>query len=178
MPSSFTVIGEGDLYDATENTIQEEENALDALEAALNTCQEDAVNAGDDPAVECEDEYDDVVDQIADIADEKAALAADDGWFIDLLDGSIKQKNFSSPIVFNSVVLFSTYQGSRSASANVCSAGTTTGLSNLYAVNLLDGSAVIDLYNPDYPVWIWAIFSLPHTLMAMLCSRTGRRCRW
>ena len=53
VPSSYTVIGEGDLYDATENTIQEEENALDALEAALNTCQEDAVNDGDDPAVEC-----------------------------------------------------------------------------------------------------------------------------
>ena len=39
------------------------------------------------------DEYDaDVVDQIADIADEKAALAADDGWFINILDGSIRTK--------------------------------------------------------------------------------------
>jgi len=68
---------------------------------------------------------------------------------MDLLDGSEKQKVFSSARVFDAVVLFSTYQGQANAADDVCTATSSSGNSNVYAVNLLDGSAVLDLSNAE-----------------------------
>ncbi|HDH15567.1 MAG TPA: hypothetical protein ENG90_03680 [Gammaproteobacteria bacterium] len=104
---SYTALGEGDLYDATANLIQ------DGSPAQKVTAQ--------------------------------AALDASSGWFIDLLEGTVKQKSFSTAQIFNSVILFSTYQGQRSTSADVCTATTSSGLSNLYAISLLDATAVANL---------------------------------
>ena len=77
----------------------------------------------------------------------KADLAAKSGWFIDLLEGDIKQKVFSEARIFESVILFSTYQGERGNQADVCSATSADGQSKIYALNLLNGSAVLDLSN-------------------------------
>jgi hypothetical protein len=107
VPTGYTAIGEGDLYDATENLIQD---GSDAEKAAA-----------------------------------QAALDASSGWFIDLLDGTFKQKTFSPARIFDSVILFSTYQGERVEPADVCTASTSSGQSNVYAVNLLDASATLDI---------------------------------
>jgi len=107
VPGSYTTLTEADLYDATNNDIQ------DGSAAQQATAQ--------------------------------AALDASSGWFIDLKDGSINQKSFSSARIFDSVILFSTYQGQRSTSSDVCTATTSSGLANLYAISLLDATAVADL---------------------------------
>ena len=106
-PGSYTALGEGDLYDATNNDIQ------DGSAAQKVAAQ--------------------------------AALDASSGWFIDLLDGTVKQKSFSTARIVNSVILFSTYQGQRGTSLDVCTATTTSGLSKLYAISLLDATAVANL---------------------------------
>jgi len=41
--------------------------------------------------------------------------------------------------------LFSTYQGQRGTSLDVCTATTTSGLSKLYAISLLDATAIANL---------------------------------
>ena len=79
----------------------------------------------------------------------KADLAAKSGWFIDLLEGDIKQKVFSEARIFESVILFSTYQGERGNQADVCLATQADGQSKIYALSLLDGSAVLDLSNAN-----------------------------
>ena len=107
VPGSYTTLGEGDLYDATENLIQD---GTDAEKLAA-----------------------------------QAALDASSGWFIDLLDGTIKQKTFSPARIFDGVILFSTYQGERVVPDDVCTAGSSDGLSNIYAVGLLNASASLDL---------------------------------
>ena len=107
VPGSYTAVGEGDLYDATENLIQD----------------------GD----------------AGQIAAAQAALGASNGWFIDLLDGTFKQKTFSPARIFDSVILFTTYQGERSVPDDVCTATTSSGLSQVYALNLTDASARLDL---------------------------------
>jgi type IV pilus assembly protein PilY1 len=87
-------------------------------------------------------------------ADEQAAaasaIATSDGWFIDLLDESNnqKQKVFSEARIFESVILFSTYQEvSGEINTDVCAATSTQGQSHVYALSLIDGSAVLDLSN-------------------------------
>ena len=129
VPSSYSVITEGDLYDATENLIQE----------PIAGYTEEELTA-DPPS-------DEVATALATVEAAKAALADKSGWYIDLLDGDAKQKAFSPARIFDSVILFSTYQGDRNSSNDVCLATSTTGQSNVYALNLLDGTAVLDLSN-------------------------------
>ena len=149
VPSSYSVITEGDLYDATENLIQEPIANLDNEIAELRQEQADCEVAGD-PDVVCltdQDILDYETDARASAAQAEEDLAEKSGWFIDLLDGDAKQKAFSPARIFDSVILFSTYQGTRNSSDDVCLATSTTGQSNVYALNLLDGSAVLDLSN-------------------------------
>ena len=107
VPTTYVALGEGDLYDATGNEIQDGSAAQ----------------------------------QVAAVA----ALNAKNGWFIDLLDGSSKQKVYSAARIFNSVIFFTTYQGTRPPVADVCEIAASKGSSKIYAVSLLDATAALDL---------------------------------
>ena len=148
VPSSYTTITEGGLYDASENLVQEPLAELASAVAEHDKCIEDNIGnpAAQALCPEVPDE-DAITDAQAIVDQAELDLADKSGWFIDLLDGDIKQKVFSDARIFDSVILFSTYQGERNATADVCLATTTSGLSNVYAMNLLDGSAVLDLSN-------------------------------
>ena len=154
-----SVITEGDLYDATENLIQNPLAEVVVEVAELIDDQEvcEATLPGDRDPIDSECmtdeeiaayEADATVDAEAIVAKAKADLAEKKyGWYIDLLDGDAEQKVFSPARIFDSVILFSTYQGTRNSSNDVCLATSTTGQSNVYALNLLDGTAVLDLSN-------------------------------
>ena len=78
----------------------------------------------------------------AEIAAARTALAAANGWYIDMLgevNGSNQsgEKVLSRALTFGGVVYFSTYQPSATISAN-CTI--SPGLSKLYTVNLSDGT--------------------------------------
>ncbi|GEM_PF-2789037 len=67
------------------------------------------------------------------------ALNAADGWLIDLADG---EKGFSAAKVYDYAVLFTTYNGDRSASTDACDAQSTSGESHFYALNMTNGASI------------------------------------
>jgi type IV pilus assembly protein PilY1 len=77
-------------------------------------------------------------------AQQDVLLAAAPGWFIDL-EG--KEKGFSKALVYDHIILFTTYTGERGASTDSCKVINTQGSSYLYALNMQDGSAVRDFDN-------------------------------
>jgi hypothetical protein len=120
------------------------------LEEAVDDGLVESVNDGLLPnSAVCESEKDAFYAQKDVVDGHKADLAAKSGWFIDLLEGDIKQKVFSEARIFESVILFSTYQGERGNQADVCLATQADGQSKIYALSLLDGSAVLDLSNAN-----------------------------
>lgn len=75
-------------------------------------------------------------------------ISASKGWFIDL---SIGEKSMSKARLYNHVVLFTTYSGTRSNVIDLCSTNTVTGVSKLYAIDMSDASAFEnDINKPNY----------------------------
>jgi hypothetical protein len=98
-----------------------------------------------DADLDSKPDYADVIDE-DDLVDTTAApgsAATGPGWYINLLsDTGKKQKGFSKAKVYDYVVLFTTYSGS-SVSAAECSAASSTGVSHLYAISMIDGSPIL-----------------------------------
>ena len=67
------------------------------------------------------------------------ALNAADGWLIDLAAG---EKGFSAAKVYDYAVLFTTYNGDRTANVDTCDALTTQGESKFYALNMTNGASI------------------------------------
>lgn len=69
----------------------------------------------------------------------KGNISASKGWFIDLEDG---EKSMSKALLYNHVVLFTTYSGTVSSVADLCKTDTITGETQLYAIDMSDASAL------------------------------------
>ncbi len=107
----YLSIGENDLYDASDNRIQD--------------------------------------GTVSEINQSKIELAGSSGWYIKLIANGVKQKVFSEPRVFNSVISFTSFQGERSESDDRCTASSSMGRNSIYAIKLVDGSAVLDINEDD-----------------------------
>ncbi|HEC26535.1 MAG TPA: hypothetical protein ENI67_03915 [Gammaproteobacteria bacterium] len=103
----YISIGEGELYDASNNLIQE-------------GSESEIIQAGTE-------------------------LAGKSGWYINLIDNGVKQKVFSKARIFNSVISFTSFQAKRTESEDICAATSSMGDNSLYAIKLIDGTAVLDI---------------------------------
>lgn len=115
-PAAYETITEDDLYDATDNRVA------------------DANAETDDPLGESEQ------------SDEETALAAKEGWFIDLqADGTSGEKVLSTPLIFRNRVVFVTYQPNVDVAEDgddqaVCNP--RVGLSRVYYVDVSNGAPI------------------------------------
>lgn len=106
----------------------------------------DGNDAGSEP------DYADIVDEddLVDATTLPGTAASGSGWYIDLKTKTgEKQKGFSNAKVYDYVVLFTAYSGSSTA-ADVCSASSSVGTSSLYAISMIDGSAVLQVSDGDF----------------------------
>ncbi|MEW8563928.1 MAG: hypothetical protein AB2541_17600 [Candidatus Thiodiazotropha sp.] len=69
------------------------------------------------------------------------SLALLKGWFIDL---GYSEKSYSKAVLYDYLVLFTTFSAERSAELAACEARGASGVGRAYAVNMRDASAVID----------------------------------
>ncbi len=76
-------------------------------------------------------------------------LSGKSGWYINLINDGVKQKVFSSARIFNSVITFSSFQGARSESEDLCTATSSMGKNSIYAIKLVDGTAALDMNEDD-----------------------------
>lgn len=86
---------------------------------------------------------------VSEINQSKTELSGSSGWYINLIAGGVKQKVFSKPRVFNSVISFTGFQGERSESGDRCTASSSMGKGSIYAIKLVDGTAVLDMNEDD-----------------------------
>ncbi len=97
-------------------------------------------------------DYANVVDEddLVDATTLPGGAATGPGWYIDLVSTSgAKQKGLSNAKVYDYVVLFTTYSGS-STSADACAPSASSGVSHLYAINMIDGSAILQVDGSDF----------------------------
>jgi type IV pilus assembly protein PilY1 len=97
----------GELYNATENLIQDGSQQQQVIEERL-------------------------------LAGE-GSIEGTKGWFIDL---STAEKSVTRAVLYDNIVLFTTYSGSVSANLDLCEANKVVGTSRLYAVDMSNGSAI------------------------------------
>ncbi len=71
----------------------------------------------------------------------KSAHATLDGWYIDL---GYSEKSFSKAVLYDYLVLFTTFSAERSPDLAACEARGSSGVGRAYAVNMRDASAMID----------------------------------
>jgi type IV pilus assembly protein PilY1 len=106
----------------------------------------DGSDAGTDP------DYAAVVDEgdLVNATPSPGTAASGSGWYIDLETSTgEKQKGFSKAKVYDYVVLFTTYSGS-STPAEECTGTSSTGVSHLYAINMIDGSAILQVSGSNF----------------------------
>ncbi|MBT3048892.1 MAG: VWA domain-containing protein [Candidatus Thiodiazotropha sp. (ex Clathrolucina costata)] len=75
------------------------------------------------------------------------SLALLKGWFIDL---GYSEKSYSKAVLYDYLVLFTTFSAERSAELAACEARGASGVGRAYAVNMRDGSAVIDGFGGSF----------------------------
>jgi type IV pilus assembly protein PilY1 len=102
-PTTYAVTEFDDLYDATDNLVQDG-----------NATQ---------------------------IANAQNALATMNGWYMDL---GYSEKSYSKAVLYDYLVLFTTFSAERSAELAACEARGASGVGRAYAVNMKDASAMID----------------------------------
>ncbi|MEW8525464.1 MAG: VWA domain-containing protein [Candidatus Thiodiazotropha endolucinida] len=69
------------------------------------------------------------------------SLASLNGWYIDL---GFSEKSYSKAVLYDYLVLFTTFSAERSAELAACEARGASGVGRAYAVNMKDASAIID----------------------------------
>jgi type IV pilus assembly protein PilY1 len=98
---------------------------------------------------------------LVDATNAPGAAASGKGWYIDLIspDGD-RQKGYTDAVVYDYVVLFSTYTGTSTPSGDVCLPASSTGVSHIYAIDMRHGKSVLkvdggyfrELENGDDPL--------------------------
>lgn len=100
-------------------------------------------------------DYADFVDEddLVDATSTPGGAASGPGWYIDLIANGLnsgkKQKGFSNVKVYDYVVLFTVFFGNSTA-ADVCEASQSTGASTLYALNMINGSAILQVSGNNF----------------------------
>ncbi|MET0069082.1 MAG: VWA domain-containing protein [Candidatus Thiodiazotropha sp.] len=75
------------------------------------------------------------------------SLALLKGWFIDL---GYSEKSYSKAVLYDYLVLFTTFSAERSVELAACEARGASGVGRAYAVNMRDASAVIDGFGGSF----------------------------
>jgi type IV pilus assembly protein PilY1 len=102
-PASYTTVAYDELYDATDNLVQD--GSAEQIATAQNS------------------------------------LATLKGWYIDL---GYSEKSYSKAVLYDYLVLFTTFSAERSAELAACEARGASGVGRAYGVNMKDASAMID----------------------------------
>lgn len=79
--------------------------------------------------------------------DKKIASSTAKGWFFDF--SASGEKSMSKARLYDHAILFTTYSGTRTSSADLCVSNTLTASSRFYAINMTDGSAVKSNFDND-----------------------------
>jgi type IV pilus assembly protein PilY1 len=75
------------------------------------------------------------------ITNAQNSLASLSGWYMDL---GYSEKSYSRAVLYDSLVLFTTFSAERSAELAACEAQGAVGVGRAYAVNMANAAAVID----------------------------------